>query len=83
MSIQEEATFIVGISQGHDIKFVVASIPAESGCVEQKHFVAGEVSKDLGWPTLTLTVRGTRQQSLIIFNALASQLDEPEFSDEE
>lgn len=78
----ETATFIIGISQGHDIEFIIGSVPGLDS-VEQRQFQVGKIPNDVSWPTTTLTVKGTRQQCLVIFNALAGVLDEPEFSDEE
>jgi hypothetical protein len=80
--IMETATFIIGISQGHDIEFIIGSIPGLDS-VEQRQFHAGKIPIDVCWPTVTLLVQGTRQQCLVIFNALAGVLDEPEYSDEE
>jgi len=79
------ATFIIGISQGHDIEFIWASIPPESGCAEYEQFNVGETPKDVNWPTVTLRVQGTREQCIVIFSALASACDEdePEYSDDE
>lgn len=77
----EESSFIVGISQGHDIEFVIASLPGLDSA-EQLQFSAGKIPLDISWPTVSLRVQGTRQQCIIIFNALVSGL-EPEFSDEE
>jgi len=79
----EEATFIIGISQSHDIEFVVASIPGGIDTVEQQQFSAGEIPLDVSWPTIPMRVQGTRQQCLVIYNALVSGLNEPEFSDTE
>ena len=78
----ETATFIIGISQGHDIEFIIGSVPGEDS-VEQRQLFAGEIPEDIVWPTVTLSVQGTRQQSIVIFNALSNELDEPPFSDDE
>ena len=80
----EEATFIIGISQGHDIEFIVGSMPSDDS-VEQGQFSVGDVPKDVMWSTTVVRVRGTRQQCVVVFNALASAFDEcePEFRDDE
>ena len=79
----ELSTFIIGISQTHDIEFVIASMPPPSGEVEYHQFHAGKIPSDVTWPTVSLQVRGTRGQCIVIFNALTTPLDEPEYSDEE
>ncbi len=79
----EEATFIIGISQTHDIEFVIGSIPPMSGEVEYHQFNAGKIPLDVSWPTVTMNVHGTREQCIVIFNSLVASLDEPEYSDDE